>query len=259
VNREPQELRAHDARLRSVRRESPRRDDGDHVGDHRRRMTVDSRPSPAAPARPNGGIRFSGRSVMVLPAPPSSAARAQTRPIRGGPRIKQPKGRSPGTTQRAQRNPVSVSETHGGGKAPTVKTPANVLSLEPPPRVNAAGIFATPSIPKQLESPPAIPVSLVQSVQSPSARRQTSSNGPSLGSGRTARRGQASRARRVAIARLDDCRGSTILSPAARPLGGCRGPSWPGVRSRGGRGAGPGGRRGRWCRGPTARTRATCG
>src|SRR5213592_3236336 len=63
----------------------------------------------------------------------------------------------------------------GRKKANTAKTPASVPLPQEPPRINAPGMLlnglvspalpVVPGPPKQLTSPPAIPVWLVQSVQ----------------------------------------------------------------------------------------------
>jgi hypothetical protein len=55
--------------------------------------------------------------------------------------MKQPKRQSPGTTQRAQRNPKLDSEYDGPNKALTAKTPAPITPLQWPPRSNAPGTF----------------------------------------------------------------------------------------------------------------------
>src|SRR6266705_2437844 len=66
-------------------------------------------------------------------------------------------------------------ENDGTSVARTAKTPANAPTPQPPPRTNAPGrllklavspvLPVFPGPPKQLKSPPAIPVWLVQSVQ----------------------------------------------------------------------------------------------
>src|ERR1043166_7024872 len=82
------------------------------------------------------------------------------------PRVKWSKGQSPGTTQRAHRNPMSSNESDGSPAADTAKTPAFTPLPQGPPRSNAPGSPPRlPSPPKQLKSPPGKPAAAVQSVQ----------------------------------------------------------------------------------------------
>src|SRR5881397_1364941 len=75
-----------------------------------------------------------------------------------------------------------TKETDGLRAASTAKTPAPVPSFQAPPRNNAPGMLRTglpplsPGPPKQLKSPPAIPVWLVQSVQFCAASAQSATH-----------------------------------------------------------------------------------
>src|SRR5262249_36529731 len=71
--------------------------------------------------------------------------------------IKQPKRQSPGTTQRAQRNPTLWLEPDGTPSLTTRKTPARKPSKKLPPRSNTPGTFGDPSPPKHTTTTHLIP------------------------------------------------------------------------------------------------------
>src|SRR5262249_21434687 len=112
-----------------------------------------------------GTVFIPARERPALPEPPGPRPRH-----RGELGVTWSKGRSPGTTQRAQRNPKMTPEkgpSDGSKSERTAKTPASAPSRKLPPRNNAPGIWLKaplPLPPKQLKSPPPIPVWVVQSV-----------------------------------------------------------------------------------------------
>jgi len=105
-------------------------------------------------------VATSWRSVIAFP-PPTLLGGPGSRPShRGGPRVNRPKSQSPGTTQRAQRNPMKLTELDGAKLAATATTPANEPSTQLPPRNNAPGsklLLAPTDLPKQLKSLPRDP------------------------------------------------------------------------------------------------------
>src|SRR5262245_5404314 len=100
---------------------------------------------------------------------PRAVRAGHARATRREPRVKRPMGRSPGTTQRAQRKPMPLKWRDGSRRASASKTPAPEPSTKLPPRMYAPGselLPPPPDPPKQLKSPPGMSgAEVVQRVQ----------------------------------------------------------------------------------------------